>query len=157
MSNQESGILNQSLFALSLTLIKVCLMNQKIIIAFIVIAVVAGIWGVYISGGPKQTLSLENEAVEIESYVPAPGEHYVNVVLPLEDKSIGATLTLSMEGQAPIVYTFPPDKTFKANAPLSYRFIVPEPLAPATLQVAYSDGEVRAMSQVIFDTMIRTP
>jgi len=79
------------------------------------------------------------------------------IVLPKEEKSIGATLILRLEDREPMTYTFPSEAVYTDENPLIYTFMIAEPLTPATLEVQYSDGEIRTMSQVFFDTTIWTP
>ena len=78
--------------------------------------------------------------------------HFVEVVLPAEERSLGADITLSVTDREPIVLTVPEDHPL-SPAPSVY-FAVGETVAPATLEVRFTDGEIKRLEKVIFDTTL---
>lgn len=80
--------------------------------------------------------------------------HFVQVVLPNEEKSLGAVVTLAITGRAPIVKTIATDFVLTEAAPPEIYFEVGETVAPATLEIVFLSGETKRLEKVIFDTTL---
>jgi hypothetical protein len=97
---------------------------------------------------PSETTIVKNES-EINK-----ASHFVRLVLPNNEASRGARITLSLEGRAPMIQTIDPDFEIQAQSPPEVYFLVGETVAPATLEVRFLSGETKTMRKVVFDTTL---
>lgn len=80
--------------------------------------------------------------------------HFVRVVLPNDEKSLGAQVTLDLEGREPFTQVLETDFVLTADTAPELYFEIGESVAPATLEIIFASGETKKMQKVVFDTTL---
>ena len=83
--------------------------------------------------------------------------HFVRVVLPNNEKSLGAKATLSLTDRRPLTQVLATDFVLTEDQPPEFYFEVGARVAPATLEINFVSGETKKMRKVVFDTTLTLP
>lgn len=113
----------------------------------LILIVVVGIYVFFTKPEPLTTADVPTENLG----------HFVQVKLPEDPKSIGAKVTLDMQGKTPQTKPFNGNDDLSAEMAWMVRFDVGPEVKPATLNIEYVSGEVKFLKSVIFDTVLTAP
>lgn len=80
--------------------------------------------------------------------------HFVRVKLPSKASSLGAKVTLHLEGKLPQTAWYSPSEGLGSDSSHIVHFGVGTEVKPATLKIEYLNGETKKLEKVIFDTTL---